>query len=71
MSENIIDFDEALESRGRKRCPACQSTQVAAIVYGYPSPELVNEARDDIVLGGCVLSPRSPRWQCRACDRQF
>ena len=71
MSENIIDFDEARESRGQKRCPSCKSTKVAAIVYGYPSPELVESPRDEIVLGGCVIRDDSPEWQCNDCGRQF
>jgi hypothetical protein len=71
MSENIIDFDEARESRGMKRCPSCNSTKVSAIMYGYPSSEYFENLRDDVVLGGCVVSEDAAEWQCNACGRPF
>ena len=71
MSDNIIDFDEARESRGKKRCPLCQSTKVASIMYGLPAPGYEEGSRDDVVLGGCIVGDDSPEWQCKNCGRQF
>lgn len=34
-------------------CPTCSQARMVPIVYGYPTPELVEEAQlDRIVLGG-------------------
>jgi hypothetical protein len=49
-------------------CPACASTDAVEIVYGYPSFELVEaERRGEIVLGGCLIGPESPDYECRGC----
>jgi hypothetical protein len=49
-------------------CPACGSTAVVRIVYGYPNVELGNaERRGEIVLGGCLVGPESPAYECRIC----
>ena len=54
------------------RCPRCGSSDVTKIVYGLPSPELVERSRRErTVLGGCVIGPDSPVWQCLACDAQW
>jgi len=53
----------------RPRCPNCKSTLVP-ISYGLPdwTPELRNAVqKGEIVLGGCTISARSPRWSCRSC----
>ncbi len=49
-------------------CPACGSTDAARIVYGLPTVETFEEAeRGELILGGCVIGPESPEYQCRAC----
>lgn len=49
-------------------CPACGSTNAVRIVYGYPDPELSEAAgRGEVALGGCVIGPESPAYECRAC----
>ena len=49
-------------------CPACGSTDAARIVYGYPSFELSKaEERGEVVLGGCLIGPESPDYECRSC----
>jgi hypothetical protein len=53
-------------------CPACGSTQVVPIAYGYPSArEWERARRGKVVLGGCVIGPDSARWACKACCHQF
>ena len=49
-------------------CPACGSTDAVRIEYGYPSFEMGQAAdRGEIVLGGCVVGPESPDYECRNC----
>jgi hypothetical protein len=49
-------------------CPTCGSTDVVRIVYGYPSAELwKEEQRGELVLGGCLVGPESPEYECRSC----
>jgi hypothetical protein len=49
-------------------CPACGASDATPIVYGYPDQELAEaERRGEIVLGGCVIGPESPEFECRAC----
>lgn len=53
-------------------CPHCGSTRVVRILYGMviPTPEELAKP-DGLVLGGCVISEDSPKWQCRACHSAF
>lgn len=53
-------------------CPNCQSTNVVAIGYGLPTSEALKMVeRGERMLGGCVLSPDSPMWFCKACRQHF
>lgn len=51
-------------------CPRCGSTiDPLPVVYGYPSPELFEEARAGRVrLGGCLIEPEAPDYRCPVCD---
>jgi hypothetical protein len=49
-------------------CPACGSRDAAPIVYGYPSSETWEaEERGEVVIGGCLVGPESPDYECRQC----
>jgi hypothetical protein len=51
-----------------RRCPACGSGDAVRIAYGYPSLELGQAAeRGEVVLGGCLVGPESPDYECRRC----
>lgn len=53
-------------------CPTCGSTEVDEVVYGYPGEELLEAVRQRrVVLGGCVVSPDSPRWSCAGCGLRW
>jgi hypothetical protein len=55
-------------------CPQCGSAKVVQIQYGLPhfTPELKEAVRrGEVVLGGCVISPDSPKWACRDCGQRF
>lgn len=52
-----------------KKCE-CGATMLA-IVYGLPSPEFFESAdREEIFLGGCVISSDSPKWRCPKCGKE-
>ena len=49
-------------------CPACGAVEAIRIEYGYPSHEMAEaEERGEIRLGGCVIGPESPDFECRRC----
>ena len=49
-------------------CTLCGDNNMAPIIYGYPTPEMVDLARQDIVaLGGCNVSSDSPTHYCYSC----
>ena len=55
-----------------KPCPRCHSDEVVPILYGMPSPEVVEEPRAGRVkLGGCVTWPEAPDWHCVACGHEW
>lgn len=47
----------------RPACPRCASDDVMTVSYGLP----VGPPTTDEVIGGCVVVPGSPRWECRSC----
>lgn len=53
-------------------CSLC-NYKLVDIVYGYPTPELIEMARDEkIALGGtCVFNSESPRLYCYGCHEAF
>lgn len=56
-------------NRKPRKCPACGEGKVVPIVYGYPGGEMIRKSGEgEITLGGCVISPEDPSWQCLACD---
>lgn len=55
-------------SKKKKRCPKCGSRETVRIVYGFPAPELVEEAqRGKVELGGCCMTPDQPERRCKSC----
>ena len=55
--------------RRRLNCPNCRKDVLALpIVYGYPSPELEEQAkREEVILGGCMPMPW--QWYCPDCSK--
>ena len=50
-------------------CPRCGSTDAIRIAYGFPSIEMGEAAdRGEIRLGGCIVGPESPDYECFGCD---
>jgi hypothetical protein len=51
-------------------CTLCDG-ELVNVIYGYPTPELIEMAKtDDIVLGGTRKGFR-PTHYCHACQEQF
>jgi len=52
------------------RCPECDSSSVAEILWGYPADmDRIKDALDkkEIVLGGCLVTEHDPKWECNEC----
>jgi len=44
----------------RPKCPKCGSAKALPICYGFPDPEILEDAMEGkIVLGGCVMGMSS------------
>ena len=49
-------------------CPHCGSPDAVRISYGLPTVEAFEASeRGDFVLGGCVIGPESPDYECGSC----
>jgi len=49
-------------------CPRCGATDAVEISHGLPTREAWEaELRGEIVLGGCLVGPESPDFECRSC----
>ena len=54
----------------KRKCPNCQSTNRAEILWGLPADmrEIEKELeRKEIVLGGCCVTGNDPKWACNDC----
>jgi hypothetical protein len=62
------------EEQPPPKCSACGASDVIPILYGYPGPQMGEQAeRGEIELGGCCISGLGddPAWRCRACGEAF
>jgi len=57
----------------RPACPFCgYEDQVVPIIYGMPSPELIEQSRrGEVALGGCCISVDAHEWYCKGCLQSF
>jgi hypothetical protein len=56
----------------KRKCPACGSSKVVSIVYGYTSHELFEAAeRGEVALGGCCIGDFDNTCSCRECGKSF
>ena len=56
----------------KPRCPLCDSEDIAAIVFGYPSSEMIEGSeRGTIKLGGCCVEEDDPKWHCKECEHEW
>jgi hypothetical protein len=54
-------------------CPNCgRNNDVIRIAYGLAGPKMLARAQaGEIKLGGCMVSPDSPKWHCKKCGREW
>lgn len=57
-----------------ERCPFCGGYETGIYCYGMPSGEAwraVERSRGRLIIGGCRVSPASPKCRCHECGRDF
>ena len=59
-----------------RTCPNCNGTNVGEIMYGYHSPQFLDEMNKDenkgkYQLGGCCISNDDPAFSCNDCGNLF
>jgi len=55
-------------------CPKCGGVDIAMILYGLPSDELLQSKKvkeKRIILGGCVISGNDPKLECNDCGWRY
>jgi ribosomal protein L37AE/L43A len=53
-------------------CPNCGSDRVMPIVYGFPSPALLDMAMQRfIAIGGCTVDGSESLWACDTCHHEW
>lgn len=73
IEPKVTDADATTMVDGRKpvHCPYCGG-RVVPIVYGEPSEEVFDKhARGEVVLGGCCITGKDPKWECNKCGQWF
>ncbi len=58
----------------KRKCPNCQSTNHAEILWGLPAyMKSIEDAleRKEIVLGGCCVTNHDPKWECNECQNRW
>ena len=59
------------ERTPRPWCPGC-GIQAVPVLYGRANSAGLRLAQaGQVILGGCLVSPGSPRWSCPRCDAGF
>ncbi len=54
----------------KTKCPNCQSTNYAEILWWLPADmrEIEEQLeKKEIVLGGCIVTGSDPKWECNDC----
>jgi hypothetical protein len=61
-----------MELRRPKNCPNCGSSKFREIRYGRATAETLDAVdRGEIVLGGCLIMPDQPDWECASCEYRW
>lgn len=54
-----------------KKCPYCGGRGIISILYGMPTFEAAEKAKEGrIRLGGCCVPIDGPYWYCKTCDKE-
>ena len=76
MVWNVIMEDEEVQALSELKpvCPECNSKNVAWIFWGYPGNIKTIEEdldKEEIILGGCLVSDHDPKWECNECHHRW
>ena len=53
-------------------CERCGMKFTKRIVYGYvPLEDIKKHTEKDYLLGGCIVSSKSPKYYCSLCNKKF
>lgn len=55
---------------GKKRCPHCGAKDPIEILYGM-IPDISKVKDQRIKMGGCVITPDSPKYACGKCNKRY
>lgn len=81
MSDKAINNVLKFEAENEVKCEKCGFDKITEISYGLPGwcgidmeidpriKKMLEEKR--ILLGGCILTPDSPKYFCRNCKTKF
>jgi len=72
-SKYYLDWIELINPKYKSntKCPTC-GNKLTPILYGYPSPEAMEEAdKEKIILGGCCVSWHNPTHYCKKCKKNI
>ena len=61
-------------SKQNPPCPSCNSKNICPIFWGYPADMewyLEALAKEEIALGGCIVSDNDPKWECNDCKHRW
>ena len=56
------------------KCPECNKTWVAEILWGYVGDMKAIEEKlkkKEIVLGGCLVTDHDSKWKCNDCHHRW
>jgi len=56
------------------KCPQCNSTSVAEIIYGlYEITDDIEQAinKKQMILGGCIITDHDSKWNCNDCGKKW
>ncbi len=72
MSRRTYVRDLRAQRPGLPACPACGSTRVLPVLYGYPNALMrTAAAAGKVLLGGCAVDLDVPNWGCRLCGHTW
>ena len=68
----MADQNRVEETKEMPECPDCKNnSQVMKIIWGYPTPRLLEEfKKGNVFLGGCCPKP-GIEFHCKSCKKEF
>ena len=55
-----------------RTCPGCGGTDIVPIVYGYPTAELLEQAKNgEVNIGGCDIDDERPWRFCKSSEHAW